>query len=137
MTEVGGPSIKSLRYLIASPTGALSGNLPLTFNAIPVTGRIIGVEVGSAAFTTATGSMYVIASGATHAQNRTIATINGVAQTRTYYPITQFQRSSSQGTLLSGLAWSAMEYPLIDGDQIGIAGSGLFGGSALIMVYYQ
>jgi hypothetical protein len=130
--------VQSLRYtLVPDVSVATSGNTALTFSAWPVTGRILGVEVGSPAFNSATGSLYLIASGNTWNQNRTIATINGIAQARTIYSIVSYQRGTDQGTILSGTNWSSTEHPLVDGDAIGLATSGTFAGTGLFIVYYQ
>jgi hypothetical protein len=131
-------SIKAVYFIGSSPGGlAASGNIPVAYSTWQVNGRIIGVEVGSPAWSAATGSLYVLASGTSWNQNRTIATINGIGQARTYYPLKEFSRSTNQGTLLSGIAYSDADYPVIAGDAIGIAGSGMFGGPAVkIAVYY-
>lgn len=139
MTASENLSYKSILYTIV-PDGAVatSGNGPLTFSVWNVTGRIIGVEVGSPAFAANTGSLYVIASGgALWNQNRTVAQVNGVAQVRTFYPIKEFVRSANQGTLVSGIAYSEMEYPFVDGYPIGLATSGTFGGTGTFVLYYQ
>ena len=128
----------SIRFTGSSPGGtATSGNIALSYNAIPVTGRIVGLELGSPAFDSATGSLYMFASGATWNNTRLVAQINGLAQDRTYYPITAFQRNNVQGTLLSGVAYSATEYPLVDAQQIGLATSGTFNGTAQFILYYE
>ena len=119
------------------PTTALSGNTTFVFSTWGVTGRILGVEVGSSGFTAATGSLYIVASGNTFSQNRTVAIVNGIAQVRTFYPLKEFSRSANQGTLLSGVAYSDVEHPLVDGDAIGLASSGTFGGTGLFILYYQ
>ena len=139
MTEFGGGSIKSLRFTLSSPATATSGNVVLTYNSIPVTGHIIGIEIGSPAFDAATGSLYMISSGTTWGTTRDVAQINGItAVARTFYPIVQFARSHNQGTILSGLAYSATVSPYVDGEQIGLATSGTYNGTnVLAIVYYR
>lgn len=128
--------VNSMVFTI-SPDGdvATSGNGPLTYGAWPVTGKILGVEIGSPAFDSNTGSLYVIGSNPALGE-RTIAQVNGLAQERTYYPIKEFQRSSNQGTLVSGIAYSEMDNPIVAGEAVGLATSGTFNGEVTAILYY-
>lgn len=127
--------IKSLRFTLTSPVTATSGNVVLAYNPIPVSGRIVGIEVGSPAFGANTGSLYVIASGATWNQTRLVTQVNGIAQARTYYSI--FEYAQVKGASVSGTTGPVLFNPVVDGDQIGIATSGTYGGTnVLAIVYY-
>lgn len=131
MVDYGSDQIKTLTFSLTSPATATSGNVPLSFNATQITGRIIGIEIGSPAFAAATGSLTIFSSGATWNNNRIVAQINGIPQDRAFIPIVQYQQSSTNGAVISGLGGGVVNYPVVDGEQIGVATSGTYGGTAV------
>jgi hypothetical protein len=134
MVDYGSDQIKSLVFSLTSPATATSGNVTTDYNPIQIVGRIVGIEVGSPAFGAATGSMWVTASGATFAQTREVARVNGVGQARAYYPMAQYQRDAATGTAISGLGGCKVEYPLVDGEQVCVSVSGCYGGAAVKVI---
>ena len=139
MSDFGASNIKSVRFTLVPPTTATSGNVALTFNPEPIIGQIIGFEIGSPAFDAATGSLYVFCSGTNWpGGNRQVFQQNGVtAILRTFYPIVEFQRNSIQGTLLSGVAYSATDNPWVVSEAVGFAASGTYNGTGNILLYYK
>ncbi|MBI4145510.1 hypothetical protein HY493_04900 [Candidatus Woesearchaeota archaeon] len=135
MTEFGN-SFKSIRFtLVPNASIAASGNAVTSFSAESVTGRIIGMEVGSPAFSASTGSLYVIASGSTWNQNRQVTLIKGIGQSRAFYDTSVFRQV--EGASVSGTATSALIHPFVDGDAIRLTSSGTFGGTGNIVLFYQ
>lgn len=131
--------IQSINYpvRVPNPDIAGSGTTALTYSAWAVTGRLIGLEVGSPAFGAAAGSLYIVLSGGGWPQTRLATLVKGIAQSRTYYDLSVFRQvegaSTSGGVITGG---GKLFYPIANGDAVGIATSGTYGGTGTFVLYY-